>query len=133
MTTTTTGTFEALGHCVDRASLAERQGVLHTGVAGDAYRELWAVRRLLEAARLVVRGADWEWDPGGDPPRAPVARHDLVLLEAAALLARGERAGTADGFPHAGAEVGDGRCEAGFCPCHDEHRPPQPALLKRAA
>lgn len=134
MSNEVTGTFAALSRCIDQVVLAERKDSLHDGIAATAYRELWTARRLLEAARLVSEGADWDAELDGEPPRAVVQKHDLVLLEAAMLLASGERAGTPDGFPHAGAEVAaSGVCDAGFCPCHDGQRLPQTSLLDRAA
>lgn len=83
-----------------------------------AYRELWAVRRLLQAAQALAGQADWQAD---DPqPRVTVSRHDLVLLQAAVLVASGERASIPDGFPHLGTKLNAGGvCETGDCPCHD--------------
>ncbi len=126
--------FAALSRCIELTALTGRGVALRDGTTEAAYRELWAARRLLEAARLVSGRARWDTEVDGEPSQAAVEKHDLVLLEAAALLAAGERAGTPDGFPHAGAEVAAGGvCDAGFCPCHDSHRAPQSSLLDHAA
>lgn len=133
MTADHTTTFTTLARCVDQASLAARngeQGDLATG----AYQELWAARRLVDAARLVLTDAGWGAEHERDESLAAVPKHHLVLLEAAVDLITGQRAATPDGFPHGGCEVSaNGICNAGFCPCHDGQRPPQPPLLDRAA
>lgn len=134
MSNETICTFAALSRCIELTALTGRGALLRDGTTEAAYRELWAARRLLEAARLVSRRARWDTEGDGEPSQAVAEKHDLVLLEAAVLLAGGERAGTPDGFPHAGAEVAaSGVCDAGFCPCHDGQRTPQASLLDRAA
>jgi len=123
-------TFAALGRCVDQA-----RGTAHDhpieAVPLDGYRELWAARRFVEVARRVL--ADARWESGQHEDQATVPKHHLVLLEAALNLATGQRAATADGFPHAGSAVKRGVCDAGYCPCRDVRRPSQPSLLDRAA
>lgn len=132
MTTEPIRTFAALGHCIHEASLPARTEVLGC-LDIAAYRELWAARRLVEAVRLTLADAAWEAD-GDDRSRAAVPKHHLVLSEAAVDVITHQRAATPDGFPHAGCEVGaSGVCNAGFCPCHDGRRAPQPPLLGRAA
>ncbi len=120
----------ALARCISLADGAGRPG--RDDLAVDAYRELWALRRLLAAVRLTLSSA--QWSGGTEHEAAVVLKHDLVLLEAAANAASGQHAATPDGFPHAGSRLNEaGLCDAGYCPCWDGRRPPQPRLLGRAA
>jgi len=97
-------------------------------------RNVAGVLALIEAAALVVGEAQWEREPGDEPERAAVRKHDLVMLEAAVNAVTGRRAQSPDGYPHAGSEVSmRGFCEVGFCPCQDGRRNPQPPLMGRAA
>lgn len=130
MTTQSIPTFAALGRCIAQATIAPRNGV-YRNLAADAYPELWAARRLVDAVRLTL--ADALWEAEGDGERASVPKHHLVLLEAALDAATGQRAETPDGFPHAGSRITRGVCNAGICPCRDGRRAPQPPLLNRAA
>ncbi|MQA01141.1 MAG: hypothetical protein GEU80_17800 [Dehalococcoidia bacterium] len=131
MTDQPIATFAALGRSIHRTNVTARSGA-HHDFASDAYRELWAGRRLVDAVRLTL--ADALWESEHDDEHASVPKHHLVLLEAALDVATGQRAATTDGFPHGGCEVGaSGVCNAGFCPCHDGRRIGQPPLLDRAA
>lgn len=97
-------------------------------------RNVAGVLALIEASALVVGEAQWEREPGDEPDRAAVRKHDLVMLEAAVNAVTGRRAQSPDGYPHAGSEVSaHGFCEVGFCPCQDRRRDPQPPLMERAA
>lgn len=96
-------------------------------------RNVARVLALIEAAGAVVGEAQWEREPGTEPERAAVRKHDLVLLEAAVNALTGRRAQSPDGYPHAGSEVSaHGFCEVGFCPCQDRRPSPQRTLLDDA-
>ena len=117
--------FEALARCV-----AAADGEL----AMKAAQQLAAARQLFGATDLAVNDADWDTHATGDSSLATVPKHHVVLLEAARNAVTGERAGSRDGYPHAGCEVSAaGFCNESCCPCQDRRRVPQPSLLDQSA
>ena len=113
---------------------AAPEGAKPASLVEGARRELAALHRLIDAARLVIADADWEATGCEERPQARVPKHHLVLVEAALRELDADPAATPDGYPHAGADVAAGGvCDAGFCPCHDARRAPQPALLGEPA
>ncbi|MGE3856857.1 MAG: hypothetical protein AB7G21_07855 [Dehalococcoidia bacterium] len=111
---------------------AELQEAIDIRVPDD--ENVVSVLALIESAALVVDEAQWEREPGAEPERAAVRKHDLVMLEAAVNAVTGRQAQSPDGYPHAGSEVSaHGFCEVGFCPCQDRRQSPQRPLLRDAA